>query len=149
MKVKKKGNGQEKIAKTWKKITLDLFIAHPDLNATEVRNQLVSLLGEEKTPGISAVQKEWARLRIENDKIKDFDNPWHMGLMAEKDDKGNLKYPDCQISPEALFYISQVQRFCELKKENPFISSLEIILFGNCSFGSSICICCKDDVKLP
>jgi len=95
-------NGKEKLSRNWKQIANDLFIVHPDLNATEVRVQLIALLGNEKTPGISSVQKEWARLRFEYEKHKHLDIPWHLGLMTTNN-----------IPSEALPYIFMVQNHAD------------------------------------
>lgn len=72
----------DKIAKCWKKKTRVIFREHRDWNASEVRDQLVAWLGEKKTPGKSAVQKEWSRLKDEYGKIDGL-APWTMGTLDD------------------------------------------------------------------
>ena len=99
-------NSTPKIAKNWKMKTLKIYREHKDWNATEVRGLLISWLGENRTPGKSSIQKEWARLIEKYGEIKDMDLPWNMGLMDKQ-----------AIPPEAVPDILTVQDWSE--KEHP------------------------------
>jgi hypothetical protein len=82
MRSEKMSNGTEKIDKYWKKKVLKIFREHPDWNATEVREQLLEWIGEARTVGKSAVQKELQRLReIYGDEINSLEALWHTGTL--------------------------------------------------------------------
>lgn len=95
-------NDIDKLAKSWKKRTLEIYLQQPEWNATEIRDQLTTWLGKDNTPGKSSVQKELFRLRKEYSQIRNSDIPWHLGTLE--------KHP---LSPEAVPYILLVQNFAE------------------------------------
>jgi hypothetical protein len=66
------------IDRKWPDILGQLYLDHPDWNATQFRRQLLIILGEIKTPGPSAVQKRLQRMRDNDEESSGLDVPWHI-----------------------------------------------------------------------
>jgi hypothetical protein len=73
-------NGQEKLAKNWKNIVANIFRDNPDWSAPQIRRQLIIILGEARTPGLSAIQKELSPMRERYQRIQatGLETPWHL-----------------------------------------------------------------------
>lgn len=116
-------DGKQKVSRGWKGVVTQIFMAHPDWNATQVRREVMVYMGEDKTPGLSSIQKEWQKTKDNDQKIREtgLDAPWHLGLMADKD------HPEYNIAAEVVPYILMVERIAPLTiREVLWVSRLYI-----------------------
>lgn len=106
-------NGKEKLSKEWKKVVAQIVQEHPDWKASQIRRQVIVHLGEDKTPGLSSIQKELTPMRMRYQQIQEsgMESPWHLGLMSR---------PEYNISPEAVPYILMTQSWAEKNPEPLF-----------------------------
>ena len=101
-----------------KAVIADIYQANPNQPAKVIQYKLKQRLGA-RVPGLSCVQKELAKIRLKDKRIKKktaaepvtegLDSPWSLGAL--------VKYP---ISPEALPVILRVWQKCLAEQEEGF-----------------------------
>lgn len=121
------GNGKEKLAKDWKEIAAGIFRKNPDWNAAQLHRELVVVLGENRVPSLSAVQKYRQTVlspKAQEIKEKGLDVPWSLGKTPE-------------LPAEAISAIFEVQKWAEAKgideragREFPISNKGDIIRHG-------------------
>ena len=123
-----RGRGKSKNIKNGIKAAI-LYVetTHSDWSANRIREYLLGNLARfnlEK-PDIPVVRSIYnviernqsaltgMQVVVSSEKFKRLEFPWHMGLIAERDEEGHIKHPDYQVSAEALSYILIVQKYAE------------------------------------
>jgi len=101
------GNGTEKIAKDWKETAAVVLEQNPHFKAPQILRQLKLAYGEEKSPGLSAVQKEvpLIRERLKTIQESGIEELWNLGTLK-----------DHPLSAETVTAILKVQKWAEKRK---------------------------------
>jgi hypothetical protein len=93
---------------------------NPDWSAVRIRARLIRENPKERTkiPQKRTIYKILAdgKTTLEIIARSGLERPWHLGIVVQKDEKGNIIHPEySNLSSEALFEIGKLQVWCESK----------------------------------